>query len=75
MYSKSNLSIARMCRLFFYFFFQLHKAGWKIEDVDLFELNEAFAAQSCAVVKNLGLVPEKVKSTLKLGPFLGLFLF
>ncbi|XP_020622030.1 uncharacterized protein LOC110059646 [Orbicella faveolata] len=38
----------------------LQKAGWKIEDVDLFELNEAFAAQSCAVVKDLGLDPEKV---------------
>lgn len=47
-------------------FLQLQKAGWKIEDVDLFELNEAFAAQSCAVVKDLGLDPEKVKSILKL---------
>ena len=62
-------------QVIFFTFFQLHKAGWKIEDVDLFELNEAFAAQSCAVVKNLGLVPEKVKSVLKLGHFLGLFLF
>jgi len=47
-------------------FLQLQKAGWKIEDVDLFELNEAFAAQSCAVVKDLGLDPEKVKIILKL---------
>ncbi|KAJ7315084.1 Acetyl-CoA acetyltransferase, cytosolic [Desmophyllum pertusum] len=38
----------------------LQKASWKVEDVDLFELNEAFAAQSCAVVKDLGLDPEKV---------------
>ena len=29
-------------------------------DVDLFELNEAFAAQSLAVVKELGIDPEKV---------------
>ncbi|CAH3036009.1 unnamed protein product, partial [Porites evermanni] len=38
----------------------LQKANWKIEDVDLFELNEAFAAQSCAVIKDLGLDPQKV---------------
>lgn len=55
---------------FFPYFFQLQKAGWKIEDVDSFELNEAFAAQSCAVVKDLGLDPEKVKSTLNLGDFI-----
>lgn len=33
----------------------LEKAGLKIEDIDLVEANEAFAAQSCAVVKDLGL--------------------
>ncbi|CAH3145854.1 unnamed protein product [Porites lobata] len=38
----------------------LQKANWKTEDVDLFELNEAFAAQSCAVIKDLGLDPQKV---------------
>jgi acetyl-CoA C-acetyltransferase len=38
----------------------LSKAGWKISDVDLFELNEAFAAQSLAVVKELGLDTNKV---------------
>lgn len=38
----------------------VQKAGWKLEDVDLFELNEAFAAQSCAVVKDLGLDSKKV---------------
>ncbi|PFX33747.1 acetyl-CoA acetyltransferase, cytosolic-like [Stylophora pistillata] len=38
----------------------VQKAGWKLEDVDLFELNEAFAAQSCAVVKDLRLDPQKV---------------
>jgi acetyl-CoA C-acetyltransferase len=31
----------------------LDKAGWKLEDVDLIELNEAFAAQSCAVGREL----------------------
>ena len=36
------------------------KAGWDLSDVDLFELNEAFAAQSCALLKVLGLPAEKV---------------
>ncbi len=35
-------------------------AGLKIDDIDLFELNEAFASQSVAVVKETGLNPEKV---------------
>lgn len=38
----------------------LSKANWSITDVDLFELNEAFAAQSIAVVKDLGIAEEKV---------------
>ena len=38
----------------------MSKAGWKIEEVDLFELNEAFAAQSLAVINDLGLNMEKV---------------
>ncbi|XP_046550373.1 acetyl-CoA acetyltransferase, cytosolic-like isoform X1 [Haliotis rubra] len=38
----------------------LEKAGWSIEDVDLMELNEAFAAQSAAVIKDLGCDPSKV---------------
>lgn len=38
----------------------LERAGWKASDVDLFELNEAFAAQACAVNKELGLDPAKV---------------
>lgn len=38
----------------------LEKAGLTLEDIDLFELNEAFAAQSLAVVKELGLDMEKV---------------
>jgi acetyl-CoA C-acetyltransferase len=32
----------------------LEKAGWKLEEVDLIEANEAFAAQSCAVGRELG---------------------
>jgi acetyl-CoA C-acetyltransferase len=38
----------------------LKKAGWKIEDLDLIEANEAFAAQACAVNKDLGWDPAKV---------------
>ena len=38
----------------------LEKAGIAIGDVDLFELNEAFAAQALAVVKELGIDPAKV---------------
>jgi acetyl-CoA C-acetyltransferase len=38
----------------------LEKAGWTIEDVDLWEANEAFAAQSLAVVAELGIDPDKV---------------
>ena len=38
----------------------LQKAGWKIEDLDLVEANEAFAAQACAVNKDLGWNTGKV---------------
>ena len=38
----------------------LDLAGWTIEDVDLFEINEAFAAQSLAVMKTLSIPSEKV---------------
>lgn len=38
----------------------LAKAGWKLEDVDLIEANEAFAAQSCAVGRELGWDAEQV---------------
>jgi acetyl-CoA C-acetyltransferase len=38
----------------------LDRAGLKIGDIDLFELNEAFAAQSVAVTRELGLDPAKV---------------
>ena len=40
--------------------FALKKANWKIEDVDLFEINEAFAAQSIAVIKELNIDENKV---------------
>ena len=39
---------------------QVEKAGWALEDVDVFELNEAFAAQSLAVIKELGVPESKV---------------
>jgi acetyl-CoA C-acetyltransferase len=38
----------------------LKKAGWSVADLDLIEANEAFAAQACAVNKDLGLDPAKV---------------
>lgn len=38
----------------------LEKAGWSVGDLDLIESNEAFAAQACCVMKELGLDPEKV---------------
>ncbi len=38
----------------------LEIAGWSVKDVDLFEINEAFAAQSLAVIKTLSIPDEKV---------------
>ncbi len=38
----------------------LKRASWKIEEVDLFEINEAFAAQSIAVIQDLKIPMEKV---------------
>jgi acetyl-CoA C-acetyltransferase len=38
----------------------LEKAGWKASDLDLIEANEAFAAQACAVNRELGFDPAKV---------------
>ena len=38
----------------------LELAGWDIKDVDLFEINEAFAAQSLAVIRTLSIPEEKV---------------
>jgi acetyl-CoA C-acetyltransferase len=36
------------------------KTGWRLEDVDLFELNEAFSVQAVAVLQQLGIDPQKV---------------
>ena len=38
----------------------LRRSNWGVEDVDLFELNEAFSSQSLAVIKDLGINPEIV---------------
>ena len=38
----------------------LEKAGWKVDDLDLVEANEAFAAQACAVNKDMGWDPSIV---------------
>jgi acetyl-CoA C-acetyltransferase len=38
----------------------LDRAGWSIADIDLFEFNEAFAAQALAVTRELGAEPDKV---------------
>jgi len=38
----------------------LARAGWSMESVDLFELNEAFSVQALAVMRELGLTPERV---------------
>jgi acetyl-CoA C-acetyltransferase len=37
----------------------LEKAGMKVEDIDVFEVNEAFAAQALAVIRDLELPPER----------------
>ena len=37
----------------------LNRAGMKVDDIDLFEVNEAFAAQALAVVRELGLPPDR----------------
>jgi len=38
----------------------VEKAGWDLDDVDRFEINEAFSVQAVAVLKELGIDPEKV---------------
>jgi acetyl-CoA acyltransferase len=38
----------------------LRQSGMSLDDIDLFELNEAFASQALAVIRTLGLDPEKV---------------
>jgi acetyl-CoA C-acetyltransferase len=41
----------------------LDRAGLTIDDIDVFEVNEAFAAQALAVIRELGLPPERTKPT------------
>ena len=36
------------------------KVGWKLEEVDLFEINEAFSVQAVAVMRELGIDPARV---------------
>jgi acetyl-CoA C-acetyltransferase len=36
------------------------RAGWTLDSIDLFEFNEAFAVQALAIMRELGLPPEKV---------------
>ena len=38
----------------------IKKAKWKLNEIDLFEINEAFAAQSIAVIRQLGIDQNKV---------------
>ena len=38
----------------------LKKAKWNLDEIDLFEINEAFAAQSIAVIRELGIEKNKV---------------
>jgi acetyl-CoA acyltransferase len=38
----------------------LKKAGLRLDEIDLIELNEAFAAQALAVIRTLGIDPERV---------------
>ena len=38
----------------------LANVGWKIEEIDLFEINEAFSSQLVALIKDMGLDQEKI---------------
>ncbi|MGI8753190.1 MAG: thiolase family protein [Acidimicrobiales bacterium] len=40
----------------------LDRCGWKLDDIDAVELNEAFAAQSLAVIRRLGVDPDRVNA-------------
>ncbi|MDQ2725234.1 MAG: thiolase family protein [Actinomycetota bacterium] len=40
----------------------LDRRGWKLDDIDAVELNEAFAAQSLAVIRRLGVDPDRVNA-------------
>ena len=57
--NEKKSSVYRVCCLHAHIS-QLGKAGWSADSVDLFELNEAFSAQSLAVVKELKIDPNKV---------------
>lgn len=46
-------------------FYQIDKAGWTLDQVDLFEINEAFASLSVAIAKELKVNPEKVMTVFK----------
>lgn len=47
----------------FFFYFQLKKIGWTKEEVDLYELNEAFAVQSIVVNNTLQIDESKINVT------------
>lgn len=47
-------------QVLFVLFSQIDKAGWTLEQVDLFEINEAFASLSAAIAKELNVNLEKV---------------
>lgn len=47
-------------KVLFALFSQIDKAGWTLDQVDLFEINEAFASLSVAIAKELKVNPEKV---------------
>lgn len=61
---NSNWENASLCSSSLLPLWQVEKAGWQLDQVDLFEINEAFAAQSIAVVKELGLSADKVTALL-----------
>ena len=44
---------------------QIEKASWTLDQVDLFEINEAYASLSVAIAKELKVKPEKVMNILE----------
>ena len=50
----------------------IKKAKWNLNDIDLFEINEAFAAQSIAVIRELNIDKKKVNATISKDNFVGL---
>ena len=57
---QTNYAAAKAGMMGFTKALALEKAGWSIDDLDLIEANEAFAAQACAVNKELGWDTAKV---------------